>query len=78
MTKTTMRFRTMLGLAFANAALLLTTLLWKDWIEFVFGVDPDHGRGAAEWLIVGLSSAATVVFSVGAQAEWRQMRSAGA
>jgi hypothetical protein len=67
----------MLGLACANAALLLTTLLWKNWIEVVSG-DPDHGHGGAEWLIVGPSSAAAVVFSVGAQAEWRQLQSTSA
>jgi hypothetical protein len=30
----------------------LVTIGYRDWIEFVFGVDPDGGNGAAEWLVV--------------------------
>ena len=74
MTQLTRRFRIMAGLACASAVLALVTLLWKDWIEIVFGVDPDHRSGSAEWVIVGLSSAATVVFSSFARIEWRHMR----
>jgi hypothetical protein len=28
------------------------TLVWADWIETVFGVDPDGGSGSIEVLIV--------------------------
>jgi hypothetical protein len=53
------------------------TLLWKDWIEILFGVDPDHGNGSLEWLIVVVSLAATVTLSALARHEWRQAAAAG-
>jgi hypothetical protein len=72
------RFWSMAGLACASALLLLMTVLWKDWIEIVFRVDPDQGSGRAEWLIVLLASAATVTFAICARIEWRQARSVAA
>lgn len=37
----------------ALAGLLgLLTLGWRDWIEAVFGVDPDQHNGTVEWVIV--------------------------
>ena len=51
--RTPMRVRIETWLAGLSAALGLLTLVWKDWIEVVFGVDPDHGDGSLEWLIVG-------------------------
>jgi hypothetical protein len=30
----------------------LLTIVWHDWIEGVFGVDPDHGNGSVEWIAV--------------------------
>lgn len=32
--------------------LAILTLLFPQWIEHVFGVDPDHGSGTVEVLIV--------------------------
>jgi hypothetical protein len=59
-------------LALGNAVLLLMTLLWKDWIEIVFRVDPDAGSGAVEWLIVGVTLLLTIAFLALARTEWRR------
>jgi len=34
--------------------LAILTLIVEDWIEVLFGVDPDAHSGAAEWLVVAL------------------------
>ena len=59
-------------LAFGNAVLLLMTLLWKDWIEIVFKVDPDAGSGAVEWVIVAVTLLLTIAFLALARNEWRR------
>lgn len=56
------RFLIETALAVVSAALLLLALLWKDWIEIVFRVDPDGGNGALEWAIVAAMLAVTVAF----------------
>jgi hypothetical protein len=40
------------------------SLVRRDWIEGVSGVDPDHGNGTAEWLIVALIPAAPLMLGV--------------
>jgi hypothetical protein len=66
------RFWIELGLAAAGAVSLLLALVWRDWIELVFRIDPDHHSGSAEWMIVGLSALAAVVFAVLGRYEWRR------
>jgi hypothetical protein len=65
------RFWIEAGLAVVSALLLLTTLISREWIEVVFGVDPDHGSGSLEWVVVGSVALVAVVFSVIARVEWR-------
>jgi hypothetical protein len=59
-------------LALGNAILLVMTVLWKDWIEIVFDVDPDAGSGAVEWSVVAVTLLLTVAFLVLARSEWRR------
>jgi hypothetical protein len=60
-------------LALGNAALLVMTLVWKDWIEIVFNVDPDAGSGAVEWAVVAITLLLTVALVALARSEWRRV-----
>ncbi|MFD8411633.1 ABC transporter permease [Streptomyces sp. HUAS TT3] len=60
------------------ALLFLATLIRRDWIELLFGVEPDAGSGALEWLIVGVTALVTVLCAVGARTEWRRAHPVGA
>jgi hypothetical protein len=70
--KAGVRFWIELSLASITAALLLLTLISRDWIEEVFGLDPDAGSGALEWGIVLALAAAMVTFSLMARVEWNR------
>jgi hypothetical protein len=60
------------ALAGVSAFLLVLTLVWRDWIEGVFGVDPDRHSGSLEWLIAGGLVLLTIAFALIARAEWRR------
>ncbi|SNX66611.1 hypothetical protein SAMN06272735_8505 [Streptomyces sp. TLI_55] len=57
-----------------SGTLFVVTLVWRDWIEQVFGVEPDLGSGALEWAIVAVALCTTVGFSLLARSEWRRVR----
>jgi hypothetical protein len=55
-----------------GAVLLVMTLISKEWIEEIFGVDPDGGSGALEWAItLGLLVVAAASFLL-ARREYRR------
>jgi hypothetical protein len=61
-----------LGTAGVSSILFLVTLIWEDWIEIIFGVDPDEGSGALEWLIVIGFFVVAITASVLARREWHR------
>ncbi len=61
-------------LASATGVVAIVTLFWHDWIETVFGTDPDKGSGSAEWLVVAVLMIITVTLGVAARLEWRRAR----
>jgi hypothetical protein len=70
-----LRFWIEVALASLTGALTILTLLSHEWIELVFGVEPDGGDGSLEWAIVGVLLLTTVVFAVLARSEWQRSRS---
>lgn len=66
------------ALAAISAALLLTTLIWRTWVENVFGVDPDRSSGTLEWTIVAAAIAVTVACTFLARREWARRSAATA
>ncbi|MEO8220522.1 MAG: hypothetical protein ABI563_07025 [Specibacter sp.] len=58
--------------ALASAALLILTLVNREWIEVIFGVEPDGGNGAMEWVIVIVLAVLTVLSVTLAGREWRR------
>jgi Na+-driven multidrug efflux pump len=55
------RARIEYALAIAFIGLAILTAINPQWIETVFGVEPDAGSGALEWLIVALFGVLAVV-----------------
>jgi hypothetical protein len=60
------------GLAVATGVLTAVTVVSREWIEFFFGVDPDHGNGIMEWEVVAALAVSTIGFTVAARAQWRR------
>ena len=73
-----LRFWVELGFGIASGLLFVLTLATRDWIEVVFGVGPDNGNGALEWVIVTCLVLLTLFFTALARLEHRRPRPAGA
>ena len=59
--------------------LFVLTLAWPEWIEEVFGVEPDGGSGALEWLIAIAFLVVAVAFAWDGRRthrRWRALASA--
>jgi len=76
MARSSRRLQLEIGLAALSGLLLVLTVAWPEWIEMIFGVDPDHGDGSLEWLIVGVTAVFAVVASLRARADWRRLHGA--
>lgn len=64
------------AMAIATSIVFVITLVQRDWIEIVFGVDPDQGNGSLEWLIVGALLVASITLFTLASHEWGRARAA--
>jgi hypothetical protein len=60
------------ALAAVTAVSFALTLAWRDWIEIVFRVDPDHGSGWLELLILAVALSLTLALSISARGDWRR------
>ena len=69
------RFWIEAALALLTAGLFVLTLISREWIELLFGVDPDGGDGSLEWAIVAVLLVVTVLFTWLARVEWRRAAS---
>jgi len=58
-------------MAIITGVLCVITLSRNDWIEIVFGADPDYNNGTFEWLIVGALLFVTKSLIILASYEWR-------
>ena len=58
----------------AGLVMLFVTLVWRDWIELVVGVDPDGGSASLEWALVAAAAAVTVTSAILARLEWLRFR----
>ncbi len=72
------RFWVEAGLGLASTVFALLILAWKDWVEIVFKVDPDHHSASLEWIIVAVAVAVTVITFAAARIEWRKAATASA
>ena len=63
------------ALAAGAGVMGILTFFWHDWIEAVFGVDPDHGNGSLEWIVAFALLAVALGFSLALR---RDLRRAGA
>jgi hypothetical protein len=68
------QFSATLVLGGVSAVLAVLTLIAREWIEIVFGVEPDRGSGSLEWAIVVITAVTAIVCLGYARVEWRRAR----
>ena len=64
------------GACAVSGLVLLLTLAWPEWIELVFGFDPDASSGTLEWGIALAAAAATGAFLFLARRDWHAQHTA--
>jgi hypothetical protein len=66
------RFWVALVLGGISAVLAVLTLITREWIEILFGVDPDGGNGGMEWAVVVVTAVTAFVCLGYARVELRR------
>ena len=69
MRKVRARFWMECALAVLSAGLAVSTMVWNNWIELLFEVEPDGGDGSFEWGIVVVFAVVAVLFAIIARIE---------
>jgi len=64
-----------IGIVAVSGILWIATLVWPDWIELLFHVDPDEGNGSVERALTVLLPVVGVAVAVLAGRDWRRSRS---
>ncbi len=59
------------------AGMCVLTLVWPDWIEGIFGVDPDAHSGGLEVAVTVATVVIAALLATMARTEWRRARSLG-
>jgi hypothetical protein len=72
--KSRSRIPTEFFLSAGFAVLFAATLVVPDWIEAVFGVDPDGGDSELEWAIVVVAGALSLLFAALGRFHWVRAR----
>jgi hypothetical protein len=62
-------------LAVLSTGLFILTLISRNWIEIVFGIEPDEGNGSLEWLIVAVLFVVSAALIYLARRDWRRAQS---
>src|SRR5437764_489230 len=70
------RFWPEMGLTIVTSILFVFTLAQRNWIEMLFGLDPDQGNGSLEWLIIGALLVVSITLFMLAGYELRRARAA--
>jgi hypothetical protein len=70
------RFWVETGLAALSGILVVMTIIWNDWAELIFGIDPDEGNGSFEVAVTLIAVALTILFAFAARIEWRRAEAA--
>lgn len=70
------RFWAEIVVSIIAVGMAVLTLSTPQWIERVFGIDPDRGSGSLEWIIVAVLAAVALVMIALAWGERRVLRAA--
>jgi hypothetical protein len=66
------RFWLEVALAILTAAAAIATIVWPEWIELVFGIEPDEGNGTLELGVTLTIAIVSAILAMAARTDWRR------